>query len=82
MKARKIPEDYPQKIYENPEQKFFDTAEGNKIAIKKLHYNNKVRSMMIAYEEKNGKAEIVTIHPITEEKIANRLVRGRWIKHE
>ena len=36
--------------------------------------------MMVAYEEKDGKAEIVTIHPITEEKIANRLVRGRWIK--
>ena len=34
--------------------------------------------MMIAYEEKGEVAEIVTVHPITEEKITNRLIRGRW----
>lgn len=58
MKARKIPEDYPQKIYENPEQKFSDMAEGNKIAIKKLLYNNKVRKSdymkMKTNAQKNG----------------------------
>ena len=82
LNIRKIPEDYPRKIYEDPEQKFFDAAEMTKISIKKLYYNNKLRDMMIAYEEKNGNVEIITIHPITEEKVTNRLVRGRWVKHE
>lgn len=38
--------------------------------------------MMIAYEEKNGEVEIITIHPISDEKIVNRMISGRWIKHE
>ena len=67
LKIRKIPEDYPKKIYENPEQKFFDNAEQRFIAIKKLYYNKKMRNMMIAYEKKQDLAEIVTIHPITDD---------------
>jgi len=37
---------------------------------------------MIAYEEKEGKIEIVTIHPITDEKIINRIMSKRWTKNE
>ncbi|MBI2547040.1 MAG: hypothetical protein HYW23_01180 [Candidatus Aenigmarchaeota archaeon] len=80
LKIRKIPEHYPKEIYKNPEQKFFDNVEGNFIAIKKLEYNNKIRNVMIAYEQKEGKIEIVTIHPITDEKIINRVVSRRWTK--
>jgi hypothetical protein len=36
--------------------------------------------MMIAYEEKKGIVEIITIHPITEEKIINRTMKGRWVE--
>ncbi|MBI2676310.1 MAG: hypothetical protein HYX24_07660 [Candidatus Aenigmarchaeota archaeon] len=82
LKIRKIPEEYPRKIYENPDQKFHDTAEGTFIAIKKLYYNKNVRSMMIAYKESGENVEIITVHPITEEKIINRIMRGRWIRHE
>lgn len=38
--------------------------------------------MMIAYEKNNGEIEVVTIHPISDEKIANRLISGRWSKNE
>lgn len=82
LKVRKIPENYPKEIYENPEQKFYDNLEKTFISIKKLDYNKKLRNMMIAYEEKEGKMEIVTIHPITEEKIINRVMSGRWSKNE
>lgn len=82
LKVRKIPEKYPQKIYENPEQSFYDNVEKTFIAIKKLHYNKKLRNMMIAYEEKEGDIEIVTIHPITDEKIINRIISKRWTKNE
>jgi hypothetical protein len=80
LKIRKIPEEYPELIYENPEEKYYDTAEDTFIAIKRLPYNKKVRPMMIAYEEKRDTVEIITIHPITEEKIVTRTVRGRWIE--
>lgn len=80
--VRKIPEDYPKIIYTNPDQKFFDNLEGTYIAIKRLKYNQKLRKMMIAYEKKNEEVEIITIHPITDEKIINRIMSGRWEKNE
>lgn len=80
MKIRKIPKNYPKMIFEKPEQRYYDVAERNSIAIKRLRYNKKLRNMMIAYEEKNGEVDIITVHPITKEKIANRVTKGRWIK--
>ena len=82
LKIRKFSEEYPRKIFDSPERKFFDIAEKTKIAIKKLYYNNKVRDLMIVYEEKDDLIEIITIHPITEEKIINRIMKGRWVKYE
>lgn len=82
LKIRKIPFDYPKMIYENPEQSFFDNIEGTSIRIKRLKYNNKLRNMMIAYETKGDKAEIITIHPISDEKIINRMISERWTKNE
>ena len=78
---RKIPESYPRLIYEEAERTFYDTAEDKWIAIKKLAYNQKTRPMMIAYEQRGEIVEIVTIHPITEEKIINRILRSRWSEH-
>lgn len=82
LKIRKIPYEYPEIIFNNPEQKFFDKVEETYIAIKKLVYNRKERNMMIAYEKNGNDVEIVTIHPIREEKIINRTISGRWIKNE
>lgn len=82
LKSRKIPEDYPQKIYDCPEQVFLDRIDGTKIAVRKLFYYGKTRNMMIAYEENNKETKIITIHPITDEKIISRCMRGRWIQYE
>lgn len=82
LKVRKIPENYPKEICQNPEQRFYDNVEKTFIAIKKLKYNKKARNMMIAYEENEDLIEIITIHPITDEKIINRVMSGRWTKNE
>ncbi len=81
LKVRKIPFKYPRKIYEKPEQKYFDSAENYFIAVKKLYYNKKIRNMMIAYEEIENRVNIITIHPISDEKIINRLMNRRWVKN-
>ncbi len=78
LHIRRVPEDYPRLVYQEPEERYYDTEEGRFIAIKRLFYNGKVRPMMIAYEEGDSVAVIVTIHPMTEEKIVNRLIRARW----
>ncbi len=82
LKLRNIPYDYPKLIYQSPDEKFIDDWEGSYIAIKKLKYNGKLRNMMIAHEIKNNNVEIITIHPINEEKIISRVISGRWRKNE
>jgi hypothetical protein len=82
LELRKIPFDYPKLIFQQPEQLFFDTLEKRNISIKTLKYNNKLRNIMIAYEHINETIEIVTIHPISDEKIINRITSMRWIENE
>jgi hypothetical protein len=36
--------------------------------------------MMVAYEKKGTTIEIITIHPISDEKISNRTISRRWTK--
>lgn len=80
LQIRKIPYEYPSEIYHKAEQQFFDTVEKKNIAVKKLYYNKAIRNMMIAYEEKDDTIEIVTIHPLAEERIINRILSRRWVQ--
>ncbi len=82
LNVRKFPENYPRLVYKNPEMKFFDNLEKNKIAVKRLKYGNGIRNIMIAYEENKDKISIITIHPISDEKIINRTLSGRWTEDE
>ncbi len=82
LKSRRIPEDYPNIILKASELRFFDNIEKRNISIKKLKYNGKLRNMMIAYERNSDIVSIVTIHPITENQIVNRIKSMRWEKNE
>ena len=35
---------------------------------------------MIAFEKKGNDVEIITIHPIKDEQIINRVINKRWSK--
>ena len=80
LKLRNIPKDYPKEIFLDPEQEFYDNTEDTYISIKKLFYNGKIRNMMIAYQKKRTVFQIITIHPISDEKIINRVINSRWIR--
>ncbi|MBS3159111.1 hypothetical protein J4206_07545 [Candidatus Woesearchaeota archaeon] len=82
LNIRKIPFGYPRKIYQKPELRYYDTIENTEIAIRKLYYNQKIRNMAIVYEKKGDNIEIITIHPISEEKLLNRIINRRWVKDE
>ena len=68
-------------IYLDPEKVFSDIIEKSYIAIKSLKYNGKHRNIMIAYEEDSSCVNILTIHPIADKKIDNRVRSGRWVKN-
>lgn len=57
LQIGEIPEDYPRLILDEPDEQYHDSAEDRLIAVKHLHYNGRVRPMMIVYEERGGRTE-------------------------
>ncbi len=82
LKVRKIPKNYPIQTYKNPDEEYYDIIEKNHIRIKQLEYNKKSIKLMIAFQENQEQATIITIHPIDQAQINNRIIKGRWIKNE
>lgn len=81
LEQRKIPQNYPIEVVRSPEYKYFDTETNHFIAIKKLEYNGKLRPI-VSYDLKGGIIQVITIHPVSEQEIDNKVKRGRWIKDE
>lgn len=82
LKQREIPQNYPSKILVKPESSYFDNLTGHLIAIRKLKYNKALRPMVVAYDIIDDEIQIITIYPITNQEINNRVQRKRWIKNE
>lgn len=82
LAQRKIPQNYPERIITNPDSKYFDTATNHFIAIKRLNYNQKLRPMVVSYDIIGDIIQIVTVHPVNDQQIQNKLKRRRWIKNE
>lgn len=82
LSQRKIPQNYPKIILKQSEGNFLDSATGHKIAIKKLRYGGKLRSMVVAYDKIVSEIQVITVYPTTKQEIGNRVKSGRWIKDE
>lgn len=79
---RKIDERIPKMIFENPDERYFDTETNNFIAIRKSDYFGKSRDIMIVYKEQNDAIIIITIHPLKQDQKMRRIESGRWKKYE
>ena len=82
LKERKIPKEYPREIINSAEHIYFDAITNHNIAIKKLIYAGKIRNMVVAYDIIENNKEIVTIYPIAESELKNKVKAGRWKKDE
>ena len=82
LEQRGIPQSYPKVVVNNPDAGYFDTLTNHLIAVKKMEYNGKLRPMAVSYDIIGNIIQIITIHPVTEQEIRNKLERGRWIQNE
>lgn len=82
LKERKIPKSYPKRIFLNSRQRFFDTGTNHHIAVDELEYADKLKSLAVSYDIIGSQIELITIHPISDTEILNRVESGRWIKDE
>lgn len=79
LEQRNIPQSYPKKIVSNPDAKYIDTLTSHAVAVQKMEYNEKLRPMAVAYDIIGNIIQIITIHPVSEQEIQNKLKRGRWV---
>ncbi len=82
LEQRKIPRNYPKIIVMKPDAKYYDIATKHQVAVKKLKYNEKLRPMAASYDIIIDEIQIITIHPVSEQEIENKLKKERWIKDE
>lgn len=80
LKERKIPQNYPELIYKKSEQNYVDSESRHRIATAKLKYAEKLRKMVVAYDKIGSNIEIITIFPISEAELKNKIASGRWIR--
>lgn len=82
LKERKIPSSYPRRVYLNSTQRFFDTGTNHHIAIAKLEYAGKLKNLAVSYDIIGSQIELITIHPISDQEILNKVKIGRWTRDE
>ena len=80
LERRRIRADIPREIYQDSDEKYYDTATGHKIAIGRLHYSGREREVMIAYDEFEERIEIVTVHPLKWAQKQHRIKTKRWTR--
>ena len=78
---RKFPDDYPKKIFYQPEQKFYDCQTNYNISVRRLVYNGKTRPIQLiwTYDKNTRCVKIITIYPIKQKEINNKVSTRRWI---
>lgn len=82
LKVRDIPEELPQEILNEADEKYWDTATSKWIALKKMKYKNKEREFIVVYEEIDDIINLITVHPIKAYQKYHRIKTGRWKKWE
>ncbi|TEU16314.1 MAG: hypothetical protein E3J21_10960 [Anaerolineales bacterium] len=78
LRARRIPERMPERIYREAQERYYNHATFRHVAVMSVIYHRRRRKMMIAYDEFPDRVEIVTIHPIESRQISERVLAGRW----
>ena len=78
LKFRKIDYELPKIIFEQSENKYFDTETGHFIAVMNTNLYNKNREVMVVYTFDGGYVTLLTIHPLKEGQKEKRINTGRW----
>ena len=78
LKQRKIPTNVVKKIFEDADEFYWDTLRNHLIVINTVPYKGKPRKVLAAYDTIDDAYEVITIHPITDTQIRQRVISGRW----
>lgn len=78
LKERGIHKHLVKDIFEKSEQLYWDNLRDRHIVISKVTYKGQKRNVLAAYDKIGNKAEVVTIHPISDSEITKKVKSERW----
>lgn len=82
LKQREIPIQIVRKVFDKNEERYWDNLRKHYIVVSKVRYKGKHRKVLAAYDKIGEDKEVITIHPISDEEISQRLDLGRWTYEE
>lgn len=79
LKQRGLPLGLVKKVFDKNEESYFDNLRLHYIMVSSVLYKGRYRKVLAAYDKIGiDSIEVITIHPITDEQIKQRLNSGRW----
>lgn len=78
LRQREIPRKVVKEIISQNLENYWDNLRNHHIVIGKLNYHGVDRKILVAYDTIDKEIEAVTIHPVTDNQIKQRLNSGRW----
>lgn len=78
LKERNIPLKIVGDIFQNVQVRCFDNLRNHDIVVSTVMYKGKIRKMLAAYDRISIENEVITVHPITDKQIKQRIDSGRW----
>lgn len=78
LKERGVSAKVVKKIFDNSEEFYWDNLRSHHIVINTIMYKRRRRKMLAAYDTIGDGMEIVTVHPISEKDIRQRVISKRW----
>ncbi|MDK2854804.1 MAG: hypothetical protein PWQ41_353 [Bacillota bacterium] len=81
-RIRGIPDGLAETVFLEADERFRDVLTGMFIAVKHVPIAGKNRDVALTYTIKNNTVIFVTIHPLKQGQMENRVKHGRWVKYE
>lgn len=78
LKQRKIPARTVIEIFNKSKENYYDNLRNHNIVIANVTLKKKAGKFLVAYDKIESRIEAVTIHPINDKQIKQRLDSGRW----
>lgn len=66
-------------VFKKSKEYYWDALRNHHIKVAEVKYRDKLRKVLLAYDKiEDERVELITLHPIADKEIQQRLDLGRW----
>lgn len=80
--VREFPDGFAETMFRNADNHYYDRLTERFVAVKRTHFKGRERDIALVYEIEDDSIVFVTITLLKERQQQNRVLSGRWERHE